>query len=249
MSESRNIRLTIAYDGTRYNGWQRQKTGQNTIQEKMESMLSRLVEEEIEIHGSGRTDAGVHAKAQVANFHTVTKMPVDELLLKGNQYLPDDIAILEVKEAADRFHSRLNATAKHYRYRIWNSSIPNVFEHKFVYQFEPELNIEQMKRAAAFFEGEHDFKSFCSNKRIKRSTERTITSIDIYRSKQEVIMDYYGNGFLYHMVRILTGTLIEVGIGKKKPEDMAVIMDKKDRTCAGFTVPAQGLTLMKVTYE
>lgn len=248
MREPRNIKLTIAYDGTRYNGWQRQKATANTIQSKLESMLSRLLDEEIEVLGSGRTDAGVHAKAQIANFHTATEMGTDELLYQCNQYLPGDIAVVQVKDAAARFHSRLNAKSKHYRYRIWNSPIPNIFEQKYMYQLESALDIGQMRKAASVLEGKHDFQSFCANKRMKKSTERIITSIDILQSKEEVILDYYGNGFLHNMVRILTGILIEVGTGQKKPEDMKSILEAGDRIRAGFTAPAQGLILMEVMY-
>lgn len=248
MSGLRNIKLTIAYDGTRYNGWQRQKTTANTIQSKLEDMLSRLLGEEIEVIGSGRTDAGVHAKAQIANFNTETTLRTDELIYECNQYLPNDIAILEAKDASPRFHSRLNAKSKKYRYRIWNSPVPNVFEQKYIYQFDSALDIGQMKEAAALLEGKHDFQSFCANKRMKKSTERWISSIDIQKNKEEIIIDYHANGFLHNMVRILTGTLIEVGTGRRRPEDMQAILQACDRSQAGYTAPSQGLILMEVIY-
>lgn len=249
MQMERNIKLVIAYDGTRYNGWQKQGNTENTIQGKLERVLSSILEEEIELHGSGRTDAGVHAKAQVANFHTNSDASLEDISTGLNMYLPNDIAVYRLEEVPIRFHSRLNATSKCYYYRIWNSYVPNAFEHRFLYQVEQHLNLEKMREAAKKFEGTHDFKGFCSNKRMKKSTVRTIYSIEIEQDDEEIILKFTGNGFLYNMVRIITGTLIEVGLGKRKPEEMEALIASKNREEAGFTAPAQGLCLKSVSYE
>lgn len=245
----RNIKIVVAYDGTRYNGWQKQGNTENTIQGKLERVLSSFLEEDIELHGSGRTDAGVHAKAQVANFHTSSTASLEDISTAFTMYLPNDIAVYHMEEVPYRFHSRLNATAKTYYYRIWNSHIPNVFEHRFLYEVEQPLNVEVMREAAKKLEGTHDFKSFCSNKRTKKSTVRTIFSIEIEQDQEEIVLKFNGDGFLYNMVRILTGTLIEVGLGKRKPEEMEAIIEAKNREEAGFTAPAQGLCLKSVSYE
>lgn len=244
----RNIKFSIAYDGTRYNGWQRQENTDNTIQGKLEQLLSRMTGEEIEIHGSGRTDGGVHAKGQVANFHTNTTMTTDEILQYMNEYLPMDIAVLDVRDAADRFHSRLNVKRKTYCYHIWNSTVPNVFERKYSYQVPEKLNIGAMKEAASYLLGTHDFKSFCARKKMKKSTVRMIEDITFKKEGDMLLITYKGNGFLYNMVRILTGTLIEVGRGERKPEEMPIILESLNREKAGFTAPAQGLFLEKVDY-
>lgn len=244
----RNIKLTIAYDGTRYNGWQRQDNTENTIQGKLEQLLSRMTGENVEIHGSGRTDGGVHAHGQVAHFHTNTNMKKEEILAYMNEYLPQDIAILDVRDAAERFHSRLNVKRKTYCYHIWNSSVPNVFQRKYCYQVPEQLDIEAMREGAKYLLGTHDFKSFCSRKKMKKSTVRMIESVSIEKTGDEIILTYKGNGFLYNMVRILTGTLIEIGRGEKNPEDIPSIIEGKNRELAGFTAPPQGLFLERVDY-
>ncbi len=283
----KNYRITISYDGTRYSGWQKQGNTENTIQGRIEHILSKWTKESIEIHGSGRTDAGVHALGQVANFKTKRNLPAEDILNHLNQYLPQDIRILTACETESRFHARLNASRKHYQYRIDNGSIANIFERKYltrftdrdyfyglaekqekVYSFCPKTAIRTdnlippdqirhidydlaiMRQAAEILIGEHDFKSFCDNKHMKKSTVRKIDQIHISEDASHVMtFDFYGNGFLYHMVRILTGTLLEVGIGLKKPEEMYTILQALSRTAAGFTAPPQGLFLMDVTYE
>ena len=244
----RNIKLLIAYDGSRYNGWQRQENTENTIQGKLETLLSKMTGEMVEIHGSGRTDAGVHAKGQVANFHTDTKMTIEEIKEYMNEYLPMDIAVLEAKDAAERFHSRLNVKRKTYCYHIWNSQVPNVFARKYSYQVPEPLDLEAMKKAAFYLLGTHDFKSFCARKKMKKSTVRMIESIDFQKEGDMIQITYRGNGFLYNMVRILTGTLIEVGKGERQPEEMKEILESQDRAKAGFTAPAQGLFMERVAY-
>ena len=244
----RNIKLLIAYDGSRYNGWQRQENTENTIQGKLETLLSKMTGEMVEIHGSGRTDAGVHAKGQVANFHTDTRMTTEEIKEYMNEYLPMDIAVLEVKDAAERFHSRLNVKRKTYCYHIWNSQVPNVFARKYSYQVPEPLDLEAMKKAASYLLGTHDFKSFCARKKMKKSTVRMIESIDFQKEGDMIQITYRGNGFLYNMVRILTGTLIEVGKGERQPEEMKEILESQERAKAGFTAPAQGLFMERVDY-
>ena len=243
-----NYKLIIQYEGTKYNGWQKQGKTENTIQGKLEAIISKMAGEKIEIHGSGRTDSGVHAYGQVANFWANIDMTPVEVMEYINNYLPKDIAVVSAELATPRFHSRLNANKKTYIYRIHNSNIPNVFERNFTYFYPQKLDVGLMKKASRHFIGEHDFKAFCSNKNFKKSTVRIIYSIDIIENQDEIEIIYVGNGFLYNMVRIITGTLIEVGIGKIKEEDIDFIIQSKDRENAGFTVPPEGLTLLKVEY-
>ncbi len=245
----RNIKLLIQYDGTRYNGWQSQEHTEQTIQGKLTKVLERMLGEEIDLQGSGRTDAGVHAAGQTANFRTRSEVSCEEILDYVNRYLPEDIAVSEVTEADLRFHSRLHACRKTYVYRIWNSVIPNVFERKYMYQVKEPLYVEQMRQAADLLEGTHDFRAFCANGRTKKSTVRTLEQIKIERRERELSLHFTGNGFLYHMVRILTGTLLEVGMGKRDPEEMTHILASLDRKEAGPMAPAQGLCLWNVVYR
>lgn len=244
----RNIRLLLQYEGTRYQGWQRQTSSDNTIQGKIETLLSKMCQEPIEISASGRTDAGVHAMGQVANFHTNSEMSTEEMLAYCNKYLPEDIAVVEVSEAAPRFHSRLNACGKCYCYRVINSDIPNVFWRRFAQEVPEKLDEDAMRRAAELLLGEHDFKSFTSAKKGKKSTVRRIDEISIVREGNLLSFTFVGNGFLHHMIRILMGTLLEVGMGKRTPESMNDILEACNREKAGPLVPAKGLTLMKVYY-
>lgn len=254
----RNFKMILQYEGTRYQGWQKQESTDNTIQGKLEALLSKMVGDKVEVHGSGRTDAGVHALGQVANFHAYTDKSPDEILEYMNFFLPEDIAVIELTEVPERFHSRLNAKGKTYCYRVINSSLPHVFDRKYAHTEEEELDLEAMKKAAEYLTGTHDFKAFTSNKRSKKSTVRTIESIIIEKAesasffgtgkRDEIRFVYSGNGFLYHMVRILTGTLLEVGKHKRKPEDIAEILLSGNRENAGELAPAKGLTLMEVRY-
>ncbi len=244
----RNIKLVLRYDGTRYSGWQSQEHEENTIQGKLTAVLERMTGESIRLAGSGRTDAGVHALGQVANFRTESPFSCEKLKEELNQYLPEDMAVLSVEEADQRFHSRLNAVRKTYLYRIWNSPVHNVFERKYVYPLEQALDVEAMRQAADRLLGTHDFRAFSSYRRTKKSTVRTLEKITIEKNGEEIRLRFTGNGFLYHMVRILTGTLIEVGMNKKKPEDMDEILASLNRDKAGFTAPAQGLFLINVEY-
>ena len=245
-----NYRLTIQYDGTRYNGWQRQNNTSSTIQGKLEAILTRMAGCEVEIQGSGRTDAGVHALAQVANVHLPDSLSLrpEELLRTLNQYLPADIAVTDVSPASERFHARLNARQKTYRYRLGIGPVRNVFERNYICPVEGPLDLSAMNRAAGYLKGEHDFRSFQSNPRMKKSTIRRIDEISICEFPGEVRIDYTGNGFLYNMVRILTGTLVEIGQGKRSPEEIPSILHAKNRQAAGITMPPGGLILLEVRY-
>lgn len=243
----RNLRLDLCYDGGKYRGWQRLSGNEMTIQGKLEFTLSRLLEEPIEVVGSGRTDAGTHAKGQVANFHCNNTMPCEQILAGLRTYLPEDIGVISCKNVSERFHARLNAKTKTYRYRLWNSEKPCVFDRKFVYTDPVQLDMERMQQAAQAYIGTHDFSAFCGNKNMKKSTVRAIQSFEVVRAGDEIHFTVTGNGFLQHMVRIMVGTLIEIGKGAR-PVDSIESLYGKNRTEAGPAVPAQGLCLMEVTY-
>ena len=243
----RNLRLDICYDGTRYRGWQRLSGADNTIQGKIETALSRILGEPIEISGSGRTDAGVHAKGQVANFHCESTMPAHEILTQLRKYLPEDIGIYGCRDCAERFHARLNAKEKTYRYRIWNSDKPCVFERRFVTVMPEYLDVDAMGRAATHFVGEHDFSAFCGNPKFKKSTVRFVRSLKVERVGPEIQITVTGNGFLHNMVRIIVGTLIEVGRDERSADSIPALFGGK-RAEAGFLVPPQGLCLQEVEY-
>lgn len=243
----RNLRLDICYEGTRYRGWQRLPGTDNTIQAKLEQTLSRILDEPIEITGSGRTDAGTHALGQVANFRCHSAMPCEQILEQLRRYLPEDIGIYSCKNVSERFHARLNAKTKTYCYRVWNSSKPCVFDRKFVYVDERPVDLAAMKTAAKFFLGQHDFSAFCANKKMKKSTVRHIQSLEITRVDDEIRFTVTGNGFLHHMVRIIVGTLLEVGRGER-PADSIPQLFGANRSDAGELISASGLCLMEVTY-
>lgn len=248
-------KCTVSYEGTRYNGWQKQGNTMNTIQGKIEEILSKMLEENIEISGSGRTDAGVHALAQIFHFHCQTDIlqtnTQSDFLNDLNRYLPKDIRITTIDTCSERFHARLNATHKTYQYRIDTSHYGNLFLRNTSHHISTPLNIDAMQAAAHQLVGTHDFKSFCSNKRIKKSTIRTIYDIQITKdeNQQLLLLTFTGNGFLYNMVRILSGTLIEVGLGLRKPNEISHILEGCDRALAGHTAPAQGLFLVSVFYS
>lgn len=243
-----NYKMIIQYEGTKYDGWQRQGNTSNTIQEKIEEVISKLLDEEIELSASGRTDAGVHALGQVANFKTEKDLDTDSMLIQINRYLPKDIRVLEMEKADLRFHSRLNAKRKIYVYRIDNTPYGSVFDRKYAMRFNEKLDVKAMTEAASYLVGEHDFKSFCTKKNMKKSTVRIIYSVDISQNNGIIEISYCGNGFLYNMVRILTGTLMEAGRGRIKPTDIPHIIEAKDRGRAGFTAQPEGLFLKSVEY-
>lgn len=245
----RNFKIILQYDGTRYQGWQRQVSTENTIQGKLETLLSKMCETSVEIQGAGRTDAGVHAYGQVANFHIDTDQTPKEIMEYMNSYLPEDISVISCEEVSERFHARLWAKGKIYQYRIWNSDQKPVFNRKYVHQVPGNLDMKAMQQAAALLLGTHDYQSFTSTKRGKKSTVRTVDKIDIVQNGEEIVFTFQGNGFLYHMVRIMMGTLIETGLGIRKPEEIPLILEAKDRSKAGHLIPGNGLTLVKVLYE
>ncbi len=243
----RNIRLDICYDGTRYKGWQRLADTPNTIQGRLERTLTEILGEEVTVSGSGRTDAGAHAMGQVANFHCRSDMPCGEILSCLRRYLPEDIGIYSCKEAAPRFHARLNCKQKTYCYRIWNSDQPCIWERRYVYVLPETLDLEKMRIAGAYICGEHDFSAFSTSSGRKKSTVRRIDALDIRKVGSEVRITVTGDGFLYNMVRILVGTLIEVGRGTRAPDSIPPLFGGK-REQAGYLVPAKGLCLMEVCY-
>ena len=245
----KNYKLVIAYEGSRYYGWEHQPD-KDTVQGKLETVLMRMCESQTvpEVIGAGRTDAGVHAKAMVASVRLDTRMSCEEIKAYMNRYLPDDIGVVEVREASERFHARYKAVGKTYSYTCYVGEGKPVFNRRFVTKLDFMPDVERMQKAAVYLQGEHDFKSFCSNPKMKKSTVRNVDMITIKRSKNQIYFTFHGTGFLQHMVRILVGTLLEVGAGRMEPEDMIRILDARDRKAAGPTAPAQGLCMEKVDY-
>jgi len=246
----RNLKAVIEYDGTRYLGWQVQARGP-TIQAEIESALAALTGEKIRVVGSGRTDAGVHALGQVANFRVESRIPTERFAAALNAKLPLDISVVSIEEADSGFHARFDARAKHYRYAIVNRrSRPAVDRHR-VYHFARPLDATAMRRAAAALVGRHDFRSFATVDPVRagRSTEREMYVVDVCRDGESIRMDFVASGFLYNMVRCLAGTLTQVGIRKREPEQVKEILASRDRTAAGPNLPACGLTLVRVHYE
>lgn len=244
----RNFKFVVAYDGSRYLGWEDHPDTEMTIQRKLQSVLSLMVDEKITVIGAGRTDAGVHAEGMVCNAHLDTKMDTDEILKYMNRYLPDDICVKEVRVAADRFHSRYNAVGKTYCYTCYVGETKPVFDRKYVYVPDHIPDVAKMKKAAEYLIGEHDFAGFCSNSKIKKSTVRVIDEIQVEQNGDYLKFTFHGNGFLQHMVRILSGTLLEVGFGVRTPESIPELFETKKRALAGFTAPAKGLCLIEVDY-
>lgn len=243
-----NYKFVIQYDGSRYYGWEHQPGQELTIQGKLESVLFLMVGEPVEVIGAGRTDAGVHAKGMVANAKFHTDKSVEEIRDYMNQYLPDDICISDVRIAADAFHSRYKAQGKTYQYTCYVGDTKPVFDRKYVNVLDAVPDIDAMKQAAAHLMGTHDFASFCGNPKMKKSTVRMVDKIDIERSGDYIRFTYHGSGFLQYMVRILTGTLLEVGFGQRTPDSIPALIEAKNRSLAGATAPAKGLCLLKVDY-
>ena len=243
-----NYKITVSYDGTRYNGWQRQGNTNNTIQEKLENVISLMCNKKIEVFSSGRTDAGVHALNQTVNFKCETDMSLCEIKDYLNHYLPEDILIKDIEIADERFHSRLNAKNKTYEYRIAYEK-PDVFIRKYVYYTGVKPDLEIMREAASKLIGKHDFIGFSSLGKSKKSTVRTINSIDIYDNCGVISVVINGNGFLYNMVRIISGTLYEIGIGKLDIQIIDRVFEEKKRQLSGITLPAKGLRLVDVKFE
>lgn len=240
--------MTVQYDGTRYSGWQRQGNTEQTIQARLEKTLTELLGAPVEISGSGRTDAGVHALGQVASFQTECAVEkLDKFLIELNRRLPGDIAVTRLTPASPRFHARLSAKEKIYRYTVWNSQIPDVFARRYQYQLPESLDLSAMEEGAKLLLGTHDFSGF-STGHTKKSTVRSIRSVEIRREGERVTFLFRGNGFLRNMVRIMTGTLLEIGLGHMRPACIGEILESGDRQKAGPTAPPQGLCLMEVIY-
>ena len=248
----KNFKLVVSYDGTRYFGWEHQQDTEMTIQGKLESVLNQMTEmpegESVTVIGAGRTDAGVHARAMTCNVLLNTEKSEEEVQAYMNRYLPDDISVNSVKLAADRFHSRFKAIGKTYRYTCWFGASKPVFDRRYLTVLDRKPDVERMREAAEYLIGMHDYRSFCGNSRMKKSSIRVVDVIRIEESGNYIRFYYHGNGFLQNMVRIMTGTLLEVGMGKREPGDMEEIIEARDRRKAGYTAPAQGLCLMKVDY-
>ncbi|MDO4279297.1 MAG: tRNA pseudouridine(38-40) synthase TruA [Lachnoclostridium edouardi] len=244
-----NLKIILQYDGSRYDGWQKQMNTSQTIQGKLESVLEKMTGQPVEVHGAGRTDAGVHAEGQTANFKLSEEYYPDQVLSYLNRYLPEDIKVLEISRAKERFHSRLNAVSKIYRYTVDTLEKKDVFQRKYVYGLGQSLDLNKMRQAAKLMTGEYDFLGFCSNKRMKKSSVRTIYWIHIEEQDGLLRIAFCGSGFLYHMVRIMTGTLIEIGLLKRPVSDIKKILETRDRQNAGFTAPPEGLALVSVSYE
>lgn len=243
------IKCTISYDGTFFSGYQIQPNGR-TVQEEIEKVLSRIHKGEfVRITASGRTDAGVHAKGQVIHFDTNLDIPPSGWIRALQSMLPPDIVVLSVEEASDDFHARFDVMEKEYRYRVLRSSHPDVFRRHFVYHYPGKLNLSTVQKACQYFMGEHDFSSFCaSNSTVKGDKIRTIFDCRYEIVEDEIIFIIRGNGFLYNMVRIMVGTLLEIGREEYAPNQIMEIIKSKDRQAAGKTSPAQGLVLWEVKY-
>lgn len=244
----RNIKLTIEYDGKCYNGWQKQ-TNKLNIQGEIEKAIYNITKEEVDLIGSGRTDAGVHALGQVANFKTNSEISIEKLPLAINSQLKNSIVIKEAEEVDERFHSRYNAKHKTYRYIINNSKCGTAIYRNLEYSYPFKLDVEKMKQASKYFEGEHDFKAFKSSGTSSKNSVRTIYKAIVKQDGEKIIIELTGNGFLYNMVRIISGTLLDVGLGKIKPEEIPEIIESKDRRRAGKTLPPYGLYLVEVKYN
>ena len=244
----RNIKMIIQYDGTRYKGWQKQTEKVNTIQGTLENIVGKAVKEDVQLVGCGRTDAGVHALNYTVNFHTNSNISIEDMEKYINDNLPDDIALLSIKNASERFHARYNILSKTYMYRINNFGIKNVFDRRYIHNIDEKLDIQKMKHCSQALIGTHDFQSFTTLKSKTKSTVRTINYINIEEKNNILEIEINGNGFLWNMVRIILGTLIEAGKGKLNVTDIEKILDSKTRADAGPMAPAKALFLKDVEY-
>lgn len=245
----RNIKITIEYDGKNFPGWQSQP-GKVSIQTEIEKAIYEITGEEVDLIASGRTDAGVHALGQVANFHTNTKIEISKIPYAINSKLPNSIVVKEAVEVDERFHSRYNCKLKTYRYIINNNEFPSALNRYREFHLPYKLNYAEMEKAIKYFEGEHDFKAFkSSGGNAKKTTVRTLTNCNIKKEDGRIYIELTGNGFLYNMVRIISGTILDVGLGKIKADDIPEIINSGIRERAGRTLPPHGLYLVKVNYE
>ncbi|MBB6216851.1 tRNA pseudouridine38-40 synthase [Anaerosolibacter carboniphilus] len=243
----KNVKLTIEYDGTGFHGWQRQDH-HRTVQEEVEKALEKIIKKRITIHGSGRTDAGVHGLGQVASFKEDFTIPIDKIPLAVNALLPDDVAIRNAEEVSLDFHARYSAVGKRYIYKIYNRPLRSPLQRNYAYFVPTELNLDAIKKASSFFIGEHDFKAFMASGSSIKDTVRRIHRLHVYQEQDMLTIEVEGNGFLYNMVRIMAGTLVDIGKSKISPENIPQIISSGDRTKAGHTAPPQGLYLAEVYY-
>lgn len=244
----KRVRLTVAYDGTNYHGWQVQNNG-ITIESELNRCLTDLLREPIGVIGASRTDSGVHALGNIAVFDTTSRMPAEKISYALNQRLPEDIRVQRSEQVADDWHPRKCASRKTYEYRIYRAEFPMPVKRLYSLFTYHDLDVSRMQEAAAYLEGEHDFKSFCQTGAQVETTVRTLYSVEVEeQGENDLVIRVCGNGFLYNMVRIIAGTLLEIGQGKKDPMDIFAILEVKDRSAAGPTAPAHGLTLMKYEF-
>ena len=244
----RNIKLTIEYDGKKFGGWQKQPTKLN-VQGEIENAIKEITGEEVELNASGRTDSGVHSLGQVANFKTDSNIEIEKIPYAINSKLKKSIVIKKAEEVDENFHARYSCKGKKYRYIINNSSQGTAIYRDLEYHIPQKLDIEEMKKAIKYFEGEHDFKGFRASGTSSKNSVREIYKAEIKQEEDRVIIELTGNGFMYNMVRIIAGTLVDVGLGKIKEEEIPEIINSKDRKKAGKTLPAHGLYLVEVYYE
>lgn len=244
----KNIRLTIEYDGKDFNGWQKQPNKLN-IQGEIERAIEEITGEKVDLIASGRTDAGVHALSQMANFKTNSKLPVEKYPIALNTKLKKSIRVQKAEEVEEDFHSRYHCKQKTYRYVINNSEQGSSIYRNLEYFVPNKLNVEKMQEAVKYFEGEHDFKAFKASGTSSKSSVRTIYKAKVEKQGDRIIIELTGNGFLYNMVRIIAGTLVEVGLEKIEPNEILEIIEKGERARAGKTLPPQGLYLVKVEYQ
>ena len=243
-----NFMLSLSYDGSRYQGWQKQGNTPNTIQARLEELLSRCLGQPVELAGSGRTDAGVHARRQVCSFRADTEKQPERILGELRLHAQEDLGLLSLSYAPERFHARLSCTGKTYVYRVWTGDSPCVFQRRYLLPHPAPLDEAAMAEAGRLLCGRRDFSAFCANRHMKKSAVRSLCAVELCRLGDELRLCYTGDGFLYNMARILTGTLLEVGEGKRRAEDMPAILDSLERAQAGPAAPAQGLFLWDVYY-
>ncbi len=245
----RNFKLVLEYDGSGYHGWQKQK-GVLTVQEVIESSLAIILGKEVHVRAAGRTDAGVHALGQVINFYARTRLEPSDIQRGLNSLLPEDIVVKDAEEVDVSFHARYSAKAKLYRYCVLNRRLPSALWRKYAWHVPYNLDHDSMKLALSYLEGEHDFSSFRASRSSVKSSVRTLFRADCeVKPDGLLVFSFLGNGFLRHMVRIIVGTTIEVGMGKRSPDEMIRILEGKDRSLAGITAPAHGLYLVRVDYD
>jgi len=243
----RNVKLVLEYDGAAYHGWQAQRDPQ-TLQHVLEQAIARVTHERVRVHGSGRTDAGVHALGQVASFHTTSRIPAERLVHAINAHLPDDAAVKSARDVPESFHARYSAKGKHYRYTILNATTRSPLAQATAWWVRAPLDVEAMQRAAQHLVGTHDFRAFCTQARQKGETTRTVHRLGVRKRGRRITVDVEANGFLYNMVRAIVGTLVSVGRGQRKPAEVGLILKALRRSDAGPTAPPHGLCLVRVVY-